>query len=98
MFDPGLLEVIACPWCVSRAESPPAGRLKGELAPIGSRENPVALCCRQCGRKYKVEAGIPNLLIEEAEVDENAETILFQNPEDPVVGAETEVQKPKPDR
>lgn len=60
------LEILACPWCVTQPGDPPEGLGKGQLQPVGSNETPEALRCLQCGRIYKIEDGIPNMLIEDA--------------------------------
>jgi len=64
------LEILACPWCVTQPGEPPEGITKGQLELKGTEENPEALHCLQCGRTYKIEDGIPNMLIEDAEVAE----------------------------
>ncbi|MCZ7647885.1 MAG: Trm112 family protein [Planctomycetota bacterium] len=66
MLDAKLLEILACPHCVTRPEAPPAGKRKGEFEWVGEAAAPTGLRCLQCGRVYKIEDGIPNLLIEEA--------------------------------
>ena len=66
MIDDELLKILACPWCVTRPEAPPAGIEKGALELRGPSEQPTALVCKQCRRTYKIEDGIPNLLVEEA--------------------------------
>ena len=71
MIDDDLLKILACPWCVTRPEAPPAGVDKGALEVQGSREQPTGLRCKQCGRTYKIEDGIPNLLVEEAVLPEH---------------------------
>ena len=68
MLDPQWLEILACPWCVTRPEVPPPGVAKGALELQGPAEAPSALRCRQCGRVYKIEDGVPNLLVEEAQI------------------------------
>jgi uncharacterized protein YbaR (Trm112 family) len=60
------LEILACPWCVTQPGDPPDGTSKGQLKPIGPAEAPESLRCLQCGRTYKIEEGIPNMLIEDA--------------------------------
>ncbi len=69
-MDEKLLEILACPWCVTRPESPPAGVEKGALEVVGDKAHPTGLKCRQCRRLYKVEDGIPNLLVEEAVLED----------------------------
>jgi len=65
------LEILACPWCVTQPDEPPEGITKGQLELKGKEENPEALHCLQCGRTYKIEDGIPNMLIEDAEMAES---------------------------
>ncbi|MCL1926098.1 MAG: Trm112 family protein [Syntrophorhabdaceae bacterium] len=50
-MDKELLEILACPKC------------KGELSPdpLESR-----LCCRACGLAYRIDDGIPVLMLDEA--------------------------------
>lgn len=67
MLDREWLDLLACPWCVTRPDAAPPGVRKGELELQGTPEQPTALRCRQCGRSYKIEDGIPNLLVEEAQ-------------------------------
>jgi uncharacterized protein YbaR (Trm112 family) len=64
--DEEWVKLLACPWCVGRSDPPPAGRALGELELQGPPDKPEALRCRQCGRTYRVEDGIPNLLVEDA--------------------------------
>ena len=52
MLDKELLDILACPKC------------KGELEYNVDNET---LTCQECRLKYKVEDGIPNMLIDEAE-------------------------------
>ncbi len=52
MLDKELLDILACPKC------------KGELEYDAEKE---ILTCSECRLKYKVEDGIPNMLIDEAE-------------------------------
>jgi len=70
MIDEALLKILACPWCISRPEAPPPKVEKGALELIGSAQAPTALRCKQCGRSYKIEDGIPNLLVEDAVLPE----------------------------
>jgi len=51
MLDPKLLEILACPQC------------KGPLRP---RDDHSALDCPACGLRYRVEDGIPIMLVDEA--------------------------------
>lgn len=66
-LDPRLLEILACP--------------SDDHAPlhVGSPTDPEAdvLTCTSCGRQYRVEDGIPVLLLDEAiepPTGEDAET------------------------
>jgi hypothetical protein len=52
--DPQLLEILACPQC------------KGELRYIDS-ESVECFDCLSCQLRFRVEDGIPNFLIDEAE-------------------------------
>jgi uncharacterized protein YbaR (Trm112 family) len=52
MLDKELLEILACPKC------------KGDLDYDPARDT---LTCPSCRLRYKVEDGIPNMLIDEAE-------------------------------
>ena len=52
MLDPKLLEILACPKC------------KQPVEPLPDHS---ALDCRACGLRYKVEEGIPIMLLDEAE-------------------------------
>jgi len=51
MLDPKLLEILACPKC------------KGPVQPL---QDHSALDCPTCGLRYRVEDGIPIMLIDEA--------------------------------
>jgi uncharacterized protein YbaR (Trm112 family) len=68
MIDAELLKVLACPFCVTRPEKGKSTLAKGELELQGDEKTPTGLKCRQCGRLYKITNGIPNLLVEEAEL------------------------------
>ena len=57
-----LLQILRCPACVTSSDEPPESTEKGELE---LRED--GLICRQCGRRFKIEDGIPNMLLDEAE-------------------------------
>lgn len=52
MLDPRLLEILVCPKC------------KGDLEYHESP--PEVLTCRSCRLEYRVEEGIPIMLIDEA--------------------------------
>ena len=69
-IDDTLLEILACPWCVTRPDDPPKGIAKGEFELIGEKDNPEALRCKQCKRRYGIEDGIPNLLVDEAVLED----------------------------
>ena len=66
MIDAELLKILACPFCVTRPDKGAPRLAKAELEPQGAPDQPTGLKCKQCGRLYKIENGIPNLLIEEA--------------------------------
>jgi uncharacterized protein YbaR (Trm112 family) len=53
---------------VAQPAAPPAGIPKGALEVQGELDKPTALRCRQCGRVYKFQDGIPNLLLEDAQL------------------------------
>jgi uncharacterized protein YbaR (Trm112 family) len=65
-MDEEWLRILACPWCVGRPDPPLPGLAKGALELQGPAGKPEALRCRQCGRVYRIEEGVPNLLIEDA--------------------------------
>ena len=52
--DPKLLEILACPKC------------KGDLAYLDTPEE-ESFHCHACCLRFRVEDGIPNFLIDEAE-------------------------------
>ena len=52
-IDPKLLDILACPVC------------KGELEYVA--EDPECFLCHACKLRFKVEDGIPNFLVDEAE-------------------------------
>ena len=60
-----LLRILRCPACVTSSDEPPEGTDKGKLELRGD-----GLVCLQCGRRFKVEDGIPNMLLDEAEMPE----------------------------
>lgn len=51
MLDPKLMEILACPQC------------KGPLTP---RPDRCALDCPACALRYRIEDGIPIMLVDEA--------------------------------
>lgn len=53
-IDPALLELLACPQC--------KGTLEHVEAPEGE-----SFLCHACRLRFRVEDGIPNFLIDEAE-------------------------------
>lgn len=59
MIDEKLLELLACPACEDR----PPVRLEGDR-----------LICDKCRRAYPIREGIPEMLIESAEVLDDAKT------------------------
>ena len=52
LIDPELLAIMQCPAC--------AGELR-------ERPEPPALVCNECGRAYRVDDGVPVMLVDEAE-------------------------------
>ncbi|MFC2149955.1 Trm112 family protein [Calditrichota bacterium] len=52
MLDPKLLEILACPKCKSE---------------LNYDKDAGHLTCDTCRLRYKIEDGIPNMLIDEAE-------------------------------
>ncbi len=50
-----LIDILACPVC------------KGDVH-LDEKENKIV--CNECGRKYRIEEGIPIMLEEEAELEE----------------------------
>ena len=62
LISEDLLQILRCPACVTSSDEPPQGTEKGEL---DLRED--RLICRQCGRRFKIEDGIPNMLLDDAE-------------------------------
>jgi uncharacterized protein YbaR (Trm112 family) len=56
-IDERLMKVLACPVCVAEQ-----GGSKAVLELSGGK-----LVCRNCGRRYAIVDGIPNMLPEEAE-------------------------------
>ena len=70
MIDAELLKILACPWCVTQPVPNAASGVRGELELQGEDAGQArGLKCKQCGRFYKIEDGIPNLLIEDAVAD-----------------------------
>lgn len=66
MIDAEILKILACPWCVTRPDPGKGSLARGELEPQGPAADPAALKCKQCGRVYRIEDGIPNLLLDDA--------------------------------
>ncbi len=71
-MKPEWINILACPWCVTQPGEPPEGVTKGQLELKGPEGSPEALRCLQCGRTYKIEDGIPNMLIEDAVLPETS--------------------------
>jgi uncharacterized protein YbaR (Trm112 family) len=69
-MDAELLKILACPACVTRPEKGKSTLASGALELQGPADAPTGLRCKQCGRLYKIEQGIPNLLVDEATVPE----------------------------
>ncbi|MCX7806349.1 MAG: hypothetical protein N3A38_14360, partial [Planctomycetota bacterium] len=61
-ISPELMEILRCPRCVAPEVKAPAGGGKGRLRREGGR-----LVCLQCGRRYAIKDGIPDMIIEHAE-------------------------------
>jgi len=61
MFDPRVLNALACPACLKKSakDAKKSGRLKLEGAP----EAPTAFKCIDCGHVYPLIDGIPNFVI-----------------------------------
>ncbi len=57
MIDKELLDILACPAC------------KGNIVYDQDNEK---LICQKCGRRYPIRDGIPVMLIDEAELPEEA--------------------------
>jgi uncharacterized protein YbaR (Trm112 family) len=55
-MDPRLLEIVACPNC------------RSALTPVPDAEAPTELRCTKdgCGLRYRVQDGVPVLLVDEA--------------------------------
>ncbi len=51
MIDPGLLKILACPACKK---------------PLEERQAEKLLACRACAKGYRVDDGIPILLVDRA--------------------------------
>lgn len=66
MFDEVFLKAVACPWCVTRPEAGKATLAKAALTLEGPPAAPTGFKCAECGRFYKIENGIPNLVAEDA--------------------------------
>jgi len=69
-MDAELLKILACPACVTKPESGKSRLTEAALELQGSADNPTGLKCKSCGRLYKIEQGIPNLLVDEAVLPE----------------------------
>jgi hypothetical protein len=57
LIDTRLLELLTCPVCLEKP-----GKTAGSLELAGGK-----LVCRDCGRRYAIIDGVPNMLPEEAE-------------------------------
>jgi uncharacterized protein len=55
MIDKDLLDMLVCPACKHALEY---------------RQSPETLKCTQCHRVYKVEENIPNMLVDEATIED----------------------------
>ncbi len=65
MLDPKLLEILACPAC------------RGPVVPDADHQ---WLYCRACSLKYRVQDGIPIMLIDEAEKWDPADPAVDTTP------------------
>jgi hypothetical protein len=54
MLAQDLLEMLVCPECKQ---------------PLDYRQDPESLKCRQCHRVYRIEDGIPIMLVDEAVIE-----------------------------
>jgi uncharacterized protein YbaR (Trm112 family) len=68
--DAELLKILACPACVTKPEAGKTRLAQAALEAEGPADNPTGLKCKSCGRLYRVEQGIPNLLVDEAVLPE----------------------------
>ena len=62
MIDTKLLDILACPAC------------KGDIEYDAKNEK---ILCTECARKYPVKDGIPVMLVDEAELDQQITSIAF---------------------
>ena len=65
-IDSECLKVLACPFCVTRPDKGKSTLARGELEIQGPADAPNGLKCKDCGRLYKIEGGLPNFLVDEA--------------------------------
>ena len=65
-MDANVIKILACPACVTKPETGKTRLSQAALEPQGPADNPTGLKCKTCGRLYKIEQGIPNLLVDEA--------------------------------
>ena len=63
MLDERLLKILACPVCVTDESV--------KNASVDLKDS--KLVCRNCGRRYAIVDGIPNMIPEEAELPEKDE-------------------------
>jgi len=59
------IELLGCPRCLTHPEKVPADQPRGKLT-LTREQDAAWLLCEQCGRRYPIEDGIPNLLLDAA--------------------------------
>ena len=74
MIDAELLNIVACPYCVTRPEKTKSTLARGDLEIVGPAQAPTGLKCKDCGREYRISDGLPNFLIDEAILPEKKDS------------------------